>query len=248
MYPYLNLFDTQISVYFLFLSFVFSLVVPILVKRAEKLELSTHSALDLYLVVLLGSFLGARAFYIIYQEPTYFIANPEQILYFWNGGYVFFGGFLGSVFAGGLFSFYKKMHFELWFNFAIPVLSLGYAIGRLACFLSGCCYGKETEVVWSVVMHGASRHPTQLYASFMEFAIFLALLFIEKKKGFESYLVLPVWLILHGFARAVMEHYRADPRGGEVLGLSISTLVSLILIGVGAILLYYKKVSSKNTG
>jgi len=201
------------------------------------------------MVILLGSFLGARAFYVLYQEPSFYLTNPEQILYFWNGGYVFLGGFFGAILAGGVFSFYKKMPFEKWFNFSIPVLSLGYAVGRIACFLSGCCYGKETEAAWSVFMHGASRHPAQIYASLMEFLIFGFLFFIEKKKGFTAYLVLPIWLVLHGAARVVMELYRTDPRGEEILGLSISTVISLGLITIGSVLLVYKtgKLNSSGT-
>jgi len=240
LYPYLNLFGAEVSVYFLFLSCVFSLVVPVIVKRAERLDVSLHSALDFYLVILIGSFIGARAFYILYQDPSFYLANPEQVLYFWNGGYVFFGGFFGSILAGSVFCYCKKLDFELWFNFSVPVLSLGYAVGRLACFLSGCCYGRVTDVSWSVWMHGAFRHPTQLYASLMEFVIFAVLIGVEKRKGFKAFLVLPLWLIFHGTARIIMEIYRVDPRGGEIFNLSISTLVSIVLVSAGVSLLIYK--------
>jgi len=240
LYPYLDLFGTQISVYFLFLSFVFSLVVPLIVKRADRLELSAHFALDLYLIVILGAFLGARTFYILYQEPSFYLANPEQIIYFWNGGYVFFGGLIGAVMAGSLFCIKKKVLKELWLNFSIPILSFGYALGRFACFLSGCCYGEKTEVVWSVFMHGARRHPTQLYASLMEFLILIILISVEKRKGFKAFCVLPIWLVLHGLSRFLMEIYRADPRGDELLGFSVSSLVSLILISLGLGLVVYK--------
>ncbi len=240
MYPYLHIFGTAIPVYFLFLSLVFTLIVPVIVKRAELLKLSPHFALDLYIFVLLGSFVGARAFYILYQEPSFYYINPEQVLYFWNGGYVFFGGFLGSVAVGTGLCLYRKESIEQWFNFSIVLLSLGYAVGRFACFLSGCCYGEETDVLWSIFLHGAERHPTQIYASLMEFFVLAVLLILEKKKGFRAFLVLPVWLILHSVGRVLMEVYRADPRGDQILGLSVSTLISagLILFGLG--LLVYK--------
>jgi len=240
LYPYLELFGTQISIYFLFLSFVFSLVVPLIVKRAERLDLSAHFALDLYLVVLLGAFVGARAFYVLYQEPSFYFANLEQVFYFWNGGYVFFGGFIGSVFTGSVYCLVQKASKELWLNFSIPILSFGYAIGRFACFLSGCCYGEKSDAFWSVFMHGAGRHPTQIYASLVEFTILAVLIFVERYKDFKSFLVLPFWLMLHGAGRIFMEIYRADPRGDQVFGLSISSFVSLILITLGAGLFCYK--------
>ena len=245
MFPFITFFDVKVSVYFLFLSLVFTLIVPAIVYRANKLKLSSLFALDLYIFVLLGSFLGARLFYVLYQEPGFYFSNPEQIIYFWNGGYVFFGGFLGAVGAGALFCLNKKESMQRWLNFSMMLLSLGYSIGRLACFLSGCCYGAETQVSWAVFMHGAMRHPTQLYASLSEFFIFLILILIEKKKGFEAYFVLPIWLILHGLGRMFMEYYRDDPRGGEIFGLSVSTFISLVLLTLGAALLF-KKLTKKS--
>ena len=215
-------------------------MVPLIVKRTERLDLSAHFALDLYLVVLLGAFVGARAFYILYQEPSFYFANLEQIFYFWNGGYVFFGGFIGSVLMGSVYCSVQKTSKELWLNFSVPILSFGYAVGRFACFLSGCCYGEKSDAFWSVFMHGASRHPTQIYASLAEFTILTTLIFVEKNQGFKSFLVLPLWLVLHGLGRILMEIYRADPRGGEVLGLSVASFISLIMIAMGVGFLFYK--------
>lgn len=240
MFPYIEILGQSLSIYFIFLSLVFTLVVPLIVRRAQSLNLSSLTALDLYLFVLAGSFLGSRLFYVFYQEPDFYLKNPMQILYFWNGGYVFFGGFMGAVLSGLLFCKIKKEKPEEWLNFSIPVLSLGYAVGRLACFLSGCCYGRELNAWWAIFMHQAYRHPTQVYAALMEICIFGLLLFIEKKRGFRARLVLPVWLLLHGLARITMECYRADPRGGELFGMSVSTNISIVLIVCGSILLIFK--------
>lgn len=249
MFPFITFSDVRISVYFLFLSLVFTLIVPAIVQRAKALKLSPLFALDLYIFVLIGAFLGARLFYVFYQEPSFYFSNPEQILYFWNGGYIFFGGFLGSVSAGALYCLKREEAMEKWLNFSIVLLSLGYSIGRIACLLSGCCYGAETNVSWAIFMHGAFRHPTQLYAVLIEAFIFLFLILVEKKRGFKAYLALPVWLVLHSLGRMVMEFYRSDPRGGEILGLSVSTFISLILLNLGAVLLFKKlKLISKDTG
>ncbi len=240
MFPHLNILGFEISIYFLFISLIFTAVVPLITVRAKALSLPAVQALDLYLFVLVGSFLGSRGMYVLYQEPSFYFENPLQIISFWNGGYIFFGGFLGAVAAGLIFCKLRDESPLKWLNFSIPILSLGYAVGRLACFLSGCCYGKEFSGWWSVFMHHAYRHPTQLYASFMELLIFGALVLVEKKKGFKSFLVLPIWMVLHGLARIIMEHFRDDPRGGELLGLSISTNISMALIVIGLVMLVQK--------
>jgi phosphatidylglycerol:prolipoprotein diacylglycerol transferase len=63
------------------------------------------------------------------------------------------------------------------FALAIPA---GEAIGRVACFVGGCCYGKAAGVAWAVHDHGAWRHPAQLYLSVAAATCFLALLAIER--------------------------------------------------------------------
>ncbi len=243
MLPYVNILSFKISVYFLFLSLVFTLAVPFITKRARLLSFSVMDALDLYLFILIGSFLGARGMYVLYQEPFFYWSNPEQIFFFWNGGYIFFGGLLGAVASGFIFCRIWKESFEKWLNFCIPILSLGYAVGRLACLLNGCCYGKELTTWWSIFIHGENRHPTQLYASIMELLIFSVLILVEKKKGFNSFLVLPLWMILHGSARIIMEEFRSDPRGLNLFELSISTNISVILIALGLIL-FFKKIKN----
>lgn len=221
-------------------------MVPFVIKRAERLKLSPIQALDLYLFILIGSFLGSRGMYILYQEPSFYFQNPMQIISFWSGGYIFFGGLLGAVVAGLLFCRIKSADPEVWFNFSIPILSLGYAIGRLSCFLSGCCYGRDLNAWWAVFMHESYRHPTQLYASAMEFCIFVILILVEKKKLFKSFLVLPVWMVLHGFTRIVMEYFRADPRGAEFFGMSVSTNISIALMVIG-LLIFIKKTNHRTS-
>lgn len=60
-------------------------------------------------------------------------------------------------------------------------LSAGEAIGRIGCFIGGCCYGKAAQLAWSVHDHGAWRHPAQLYSSAGAAATLALLLWIERK-------------------------------------------------------------------
>lgn len=64
------------------------------------------------------------------------------------------------------------------FALALPA---GEAIGRVACFIGGCCYGKVAAVAWAVHDHDAWRHPTQLYLSFAAAVGFAALYAIERR-------------------------------------------------------------------
>lgn len=127
-------------------------------------------------------------------------------------------------------------------DFAAPIISLGYALGRIACFLEGCCYGKICDWPWAYTFGQidfatgqfsfATRHPTQLYASLLEFSILFLVLYLEKIKRFAARpgMLFMVWLALHAFNRILVEIFRDDDRGAMLAGMSISTLISFCLV------------------
>ncbi|HEY1869015.1 MAG TPA: prolipoprotein diacylglyceryl transferase family protein, partial [Candidatus Cybelea sp.] len=65
------------------------------------------------------------------------------------------------------------------FALAIPA---GEAIGRIACFVGGCCYGKMMTFAVAVHDHGAWRHPAQLYLSLASVMTFAILTAIERRR------------------------------------------------------------------
>ena len=65
------------------------------------------------------------------------------------------------------------------FALAVPA---GEAIGRIGCFIGGCCFGKVSEAPLAIYDHGALRYPTQLYLSLAAAATFAVLLALERKR------------------------------------------------------------------
>lgn len=124
-----------------------------------------------------------------------------------------------------------------------PAIPAGHCLGRIGCFLGGCCFGKPTDCVFGVVFPEGSLpyeyyggavavHPTQLYEAAFLLALFLFLLFCGKKYGF------PLYLILYGTGRFFLEFLRNDDRGilpGIPLSPAQAISVLLVLLG-GAIL------------
>jgi phosphatidylglycerol:prolipoprotein diacylglycerol transferase len=202
--------------------------------RAPRQGLSRTIALDLGLIVMITSFIGARLFHVFYENFEYYQAEPIKIFYVWEGGFVYYGGALLSAFAGAIFLYLKSpKNLEAYFDLFAPVMSLSYILGRGACLLTGCCFGKTCDLPWAI----AGRHPTQAYAMIFELGALILILGLEKVPYKErrprilgkAGAVLYVWLIFHALGRLIMEHFRDDFRGPN-LGLSISSWISITLI------------------
>mgnify|MGYP000408300968 CR=1 FL=1 len=249
MYPFVHIGSVALPTYTVIISLIFSLSVFWLLHRAQKLNRDRGVALDLGLVIMICGFLGSRVFHVIYEEPKYYWEEPADIFKVWQGGFVFYGGFLGAWLGGIWFLKKKRQPILVWHDLLAPIISLGYSLGRLACLAAGCCYGKETYLPWGIrfplgveAPTGISLHPTQLYSSIWEFLVFLVLITLESrplKNNRIPGVLFAIWLTLHALGRLVMEYFRMDARGPSFLGLSISSLISLILL-VCAVALYIR--------
>ncbi len=237
MKPFINLGFIQIPTFYLIISL--SLCLSILWFGHSRHPDHKNPAnsptfgYDLILIILISGFLGARLFHIFYEEPEYYLLFPLETIKFWNGGFVYYGGFLGSLAASYIFIRLKKESFLAWADFLTPFLSLTYMLGRLGCFFEGCCYGKSCVLPWAI----RNQHPTQLYMFFSELLILSLIIYVEKKqfkKTLTDGFIFMMWLTLSSIARFVVEFYRADDRGTFIAGLSISQIISaLVAIACG---------------
>ena len=211
-----------------FLAGIFSALV-----LAGKAKISQERILDLAFIVLISAIVGARVFYVLEFWRDY-TTNPLAVFFIWEGGLVFFGGLLFGIGAIILYAWYAKISFWKLIDVCVPGTMLGYAFGRIGCFLRGCCYGSETDLPWAVRFPDACglRHPTQIYASLTGLLIFLILLLVFNRKKFDGQ-VFAVGLVLYGIYRFLIEFIRVNPR--YLFGLSEAQLGSVVIFFVGGI-------------
>lgn len=198
----------------------------------EKNKLNSKPLLPLFLSVFLSSWIGAKLFFLAFSAQD----NFDRYLYadnFWlGGGFVFYGGLIFGLVTFLIFSLViKKFPFNQ-SKFLAPGLAFGHAIGRMGCFLTGCCYGSQCELFWSVHMHGEFRHPVQLYEVFgLTILGLLCLAWLRKNK--DSRFVITRYLMFYSVLRFIIEFFRGDIiRGLYWYQLSSSQLVSLFLFVV----------------
>jgi phosphatidylglycerol:prolipoprotein diacylglycerol transferase len=126
-------------------------------------------------------------------------------------------------------------------------------MGRIGCFLTGCCYGKETHLPIGILFHhssvapnGVALFPTQLLEAGFEgvMACFLVYAFYRKKALSKGLLRNPLYVYLISYAvfRFFLEFFRGDAVRGMLFGLSTSQWISLIVIMI--CLLFIQKDSS----
>lgn len=253
MYPLIRLTNSlELPTYFVIISATYVLATIWLVRRTERAHLSRQVALDLALAIMIGGFIGSRVFHIVFEQPSLYWQNPQMILEFWHGGFVFYGGAVGAALATAMVFFKKRMAPWIWFDIFAPLFPFGYGLGRLGCFLAGCCFGRDCPYPWAVrfppgveAPAHVAIHPTQLYAAAWELTVLGLLLLLERTvRGHAQNLppkVLPFvrpgyllfsWGILHSLGRIGMESFRADFRGHFFFGFSPATWMSIgILLG-----------------
>lgn len=118
-------------------------------------------------------------------------------------------------------------------SFAVPVAA-SIAVGRLGCFVAGCCYGSPTSMPWGVVFeqHGpAPRHPTQLYESAFHALAAIGLYELQRRGLFRGNLF-KLYIIAYAAFRFGTEFIRDEPPLWlDLTGYQWSALVMVVLFG-----------------
>ncbi|ACY16985.1 prolipoprotein diacylglyceryl transferase [Haliangium ochraceum] len=161
-------------------------------------------------------------------------------LKFWQGGLTFYGGLLLAVPGGIWFVRRRGLPLGQVLDIAAPCVMLGLGLGRIGCFLNGCCYGEVTAGPLGVLFPGRVLpvHPTQLYEALGALVLFAALLLAVRAGGrlvrARAGALFAVMLMSYGVLRFALEWLRDDPRG-SLGALSTSQAISLPLIALGGL-------------
>ncbi len=164
---------------------------------------------DLAFWVVLWGILGARVFYVFLYADHY-LEFPLEIVMLQKGGLAWQGSLLAGILAGVLFIRRRKLPLVLLLDIVAPFIALGQAIGRVGCFLNGCCYGKA--VAWGVYFPvlGERVHPTQVYMSLGDLGVFLVLRSLQARGGQPAGRLFILYLVLSSAERFLVEFFRGD--------------------------------------
>jgi phosphatidylglycerol:prolipoprotein diacylglycerol transferase len=213
------------------------------VHLAVKEGLSRTKMEGLGLVIVLAAGIGSKLL-TAFDYPGFYSGGWEHFFFdqMLGRGGVFYGAFLFAV--AGSAVYVRLVGVPGWqaSDCVAPGLALAQGLGRIGCFLAGCCWGKPTELPVGVVFTselahritgvplGVRLHPTQLYEAAVVLLAIPLLMWLRKTKTFQGEVML-AYVLYYAVARFFMEFLRDDPRGYYFNHLlSTSQVISLGII------------------
>jgi phosphatidylglycerol:prolipoprotein diacylglycerol transferase len=242
------------------------------IVRGRRMGFDADTILALGMEVFLWGIVGARLFYVLEYHDQFFAADRTWLGSLWSvlnvaaGGLVVFGSLPTAALATWRFASRRGLSLPRLADCIVPGLLVGLAIGRIGCFLNGCCYGGPCDLPWAVQfppesppwLDQAARgllpaaatgggmpwslpvHPAQLYAA-IDAAILAMLVCVASGTPLarRDGQVFALALTLHPISRLLLEAIRVDEPPALGTPLSISQLVSLLLLALAATLWWW---------
>jgi phosphatidylglycerol:prolipoprotein diacylglycerol transferase len=198
--------------------------------------------LNVIVVAVLSALLGARLYYVLFNLE-YYTAHPAKILAVWEGGLAIHGGLLAGTLAVVIACRRAKLAVLTTTDVMAPSVALGQAIGRWGNFFNQEAFGVPTDLPWKLYIDSQHRppflanaeyfHPTFLYESLWNLAVFAVLWFGLRKRLQDRPGALTLcYLGLYSLGRFFVEGLRID---SLMLGeFRVAQLVSLFLVAGSA--------------
>jgi phosphatidylglycerol:prolipoprotein diacylglycerol transferase len=198
---------------------------------------------------ILGVVLGGRLGYVLFYNPSFYLANPLQIFAVWEGGMSFHGGCLGVLVVCWLFGRANGMTFPEVGDFISPLVPPGLFFGRIGNFINGELWGRYTDLPWAMPFPGAGglpRHPSQLYEAALEGLALFIIVWVYSAKPRPKGCVGALFLLGYGVFRFLVEFAREPDRQLGFVALNWMSMgqvlcLPMILFGIGWLVWAYRK-------
>ena len=212
-------------------------------RNAPRFNISPVIIENLAFYIMLGVIVGGRLLYVIFHWTQY-ENDILGIIRIWEGGMMFFGGFIGGFLIGALYMKKQGVAILRISDLVAPALGLGLFFTRIGCFLNGCCFGTPSALPWAIrfpdacvagssPVGGQYLHPTQIYESAFGLVLFF---FLNNRLGkvHQKGAVIAQYLIFYGGFRFGLDFIRYYENSANFW---INQVIALCLIAVGVIIL-----------
>lgn len=220
--------------------------------QCKKSGLDDDLFFNLGISVLLFGWLGGKILFCLVEFKD-FIKSPLSVL--GSEGFVVYGGIISGAITIYVFCKIKRLDFLRYIDVMVAAVAINQSLGRVGCFLAGCCYGRPTDSGIGVIFPegcmapaGIKLLPTQLFSAAGDLALFIILFLIINNKKYKKGIPLSVYLMGYAIGRFVIECFRSDARG-SVGVLSTSQFISLFsgVIGMVVFFVIFKRKNEEET-
>ncbi|MDP2905682.1 MAG: prolipoprotein diacylglyceryl transferase [Candidatus Omnitrophota bacterium] len=228
--------------YGLTLALAFFIASWLAVRQAARQSIAPEIISGVCFIAVVSGIAGARALFVL-NNLRFYISHPLEILMLQHGGLSWFGGMLLAVLCSCLYLRRKKISVYTALDILVPFVVLAQAIGRIGCFLNGCCYGRPSKFGIYVDAGSELLIPTQIYSTLILLAIFVFLRFMQERPGLKAGTVFFLYILLYSAKRFFIEFFRGDnspalwgltPFQLFSVALFVVALTKLIMLHVGA--------------
>ena len=223
----------------------------IIAKRGRRLGVAVEPMLDAALWMIISGVVFARLFHVFLYEPSFYVANPLEIVKVWHGGLSSFGGVAGAVLAfwwfvrRGIFQNIGLLRAADLFSFGAL---FGWIVGRIGCVMIHDHMGKPCDCFLAIeTPDGTAR----LDMALLEILFLLPLavvFFVLRNKKWKNGWITAVLLGYYGVVRFVLDFWRAAPEehptgDARYLGLTPAQYFAMLLVAASAF--YFFRASRK---
>jgi len=228
------------------LAVAFLLIAMLASREFVRRGYSADAAGSCVLGAMIGGVLGAKLYFLLDHWGD-MVRDPMGMI-FSGSGLTYYGGLFGGALGVIIGTWKYRIPIGRLADLGAPFIALGYAVGRVGCFLNGDDYGKPTGVPWGMTFPKGTPattvpvHPTQLY-EVVAGGLILAFLWLTRKRlETRPGRVMGVYLLLAGTERFTVEFWRSNPP--VALGLTVAQWISVGLFLLGLLILAVASVRS----
>ncbi len=233
-----EIFGFPIRWYGIFISCAVIIGAYLALKEGKRAGVDEDTLIDLFIFAVPISAIGARIYYVIFSW-YYYKDHLREIFNFRGGGLAIHGTIIAAVLVAIIFCRKRKLNFWKITDICAPSIILGQSIGRWGNFTNQEAHGGPTNLPWGIIINGQKVHPTFLYESIWDLAVFFFLLWYRRNKEETVGETFLLYLALYSVGRFWIEGLRTD---SLMLGnIRVAQLVSVITVIGAAVVFRYRR-------
>ncbi len=232
----------------LFTALAVVLAVLLTARLAKRAGISDDDVYATAIWAVPGGIVGARLFHVI-DKIDYYIDNPLSVFALTEGGLSLYGALLGGTVVGVAYAWHKRLPIARLADHTAPGMLVAQIVGRIGCVINGDAYGSPTTLPWGLVytnegafvprdwiLDGVASHPAPVYEILWDlFVLALVWRLLGRLRPDGTTFVL--YLMIYSVGRFFISFVRMDPV--IAWGLQQAQIVSLLVLGIGALILIY---------